>query len=153
MPDHQGQQHQSEQPQVAGDAPYPILLAGNVLNTQLQQNVGIAVKVKSSKNDSPINFLDLPAEIRLMIYERLPLQIKHYTLDLSTHKQTNVTKVTAILPSLPLGILRTCRVVYDEANKFMQKRVDEEILDQPPKLIYTVSTSCSRSIPGLLVKH
>jgi hypothetical protein len=86
-----------------------------------------------------------------MVYERLPLEIGRYILNLPTAKDTQTASLTVLLRSLPLGILRTCRHIHDEADKMIQRRVEQEILDHPPKVIYTVSVFGGPSIVRYLL--
>jgi hypothetical protein len=79
--------------------------------------------------DQTFRFLNLPAELRLMVYERLPVKITHHklnynnlTLDqLRNGEEEFVTFVhEAISGSL---ILASCRQVFLEARSILHSRV------------------------------
>lgn len=106
-------------------------------------------KAKTSHSDSkptqtppPFRFLDLPKEIRLMVYERLPRQIKHTYI--STKYRDNGAII--VTKHLPLALLQTCRTVYAEAESIVKKLIQSFILESNPKLIM----ACERTTSFLL---
>lgn len=86
-----------------------------------------------------IQFLDLPKDVRLMIYERLPRTIKHVTFKTSsttTLPDRANLEVTLVVRSTPTSILATCWKIYDEAHNIVKKAVEHWVLDGGVKLIY-----------------
>lgn len=70
----------------------------------------------------PFHFLDFPKEIRLMIYELLPLDVYHrlYVQD-SENQALGLKMITNNVPGS--AIIYTCRVVYEEAITWLRRRV------------------------------
>lgn len=70
---------------------------------------------------SPFGFLTLPAELRLMIYERINPTIQHHTLNKpitpGDHKHTSRSKLV-----LCTAILATCRQIKSEAQPIFDKK-------------------------------
>lgn len=93
------------------------------------------------KASQPFRFLDLPTEIRLMIYERLPRGFEHthvYQHGIPPHNAARDSPdgyVILITKSLPLAILGTNRTVYGEAKPIVDKLVREFVLGSRPKVI------------------
>ncbi|KAF2108792.1 hypothetical protein BDV96DRAFT_586671 [Lophiotrema nucula] len=85
-------------------------------------------------------FLDLPKEIRLMIYERLPRTIRHTTL--TVHEGISAT---LIQPTTPTSILATCRQINDEAQGIVKNTVDKWVLSSGIKVI-TISSTLSNAV-------
>ena len=59
---------------------------------------------------NPFPFTNLPVELRLMIYERLPRQIKHTVVSIDGEVAVLVTR------HLPTAILRASKQIYLEAH-------------------------------------
>ncbi|KAF2870092.1 hypothetical protein BDV95DRAFT_595655 [Massariosphaeria phaeospora] len=81
-------------------------------------------------------FLDLPSEIRLMIYERLPVVTRHVRID-TDHRDGPDLPVSAyilVIRSVPTSILRTCHQIYAEASEIITSKI-KEIFATPPKII------------------
>ncbi|KAF1359298.1 hypothetical protein EJ07DRAFT_178927 [Lizonia empirigonia] len=86
-------------------------------------------------------FLDLPKELRLMIYEQLGVRTKHctYTTRISYLRGLPGSKApidyTMVVKSLPgVSILSACSLIYKEAEPILARQL-RMLLDQPPKLI------------------
>jgi len=73
--------------------------------------------------------MNLPVELRLTIYERLPRQIKH--------TEVSIDGETAILVTrhLPIAILRTSKQIRLEARTIVEKLVRQFIEESPTKII------------------
>jgi hypothetical protein len=86
----------------------------------------------SMREDESFRFLDLPKELRLMVYERIPVRIseRHYN-----HKVLNEPHpVSFIVPCTSVGILATCRQIQAEASAIMSKKMTT-ILNTPLRVI------------------
>ena len=77
-------------------------------------------------------FLDLPKDIRLMVYERLPAIRRHSTLSMLYNPTYNGSS-TLVLTALPLAILRVSRMAYHEAYAIPKLKV-YKLLSQPSRL-------------------
>jgi len=77
-------------------------------------------------------FLDLPKTIRLMVYERLPRQIKHHHVIDPSQSEDRFILITRCLP---VAILATCKFINAEATNIVRKIQNEFILSQCPQFI------------------
>jgi hypothetical protein len=85
---------------------------------------------------APFRFMGLPKELRLIVYEELPRQIKHTPIYWSeTAKARMHPDVVLITRVLPVTILCTSRDVYAEAKAIVQKSAQQFILESEPKIV------------------
>ncbi|KAF1996379.1 hypothetical protein P154DRAFT_609092 [Amniculicola lignicola CBS 123094] len=96
--------------------------------------------------DLPFRFLDLPRELRLMVYEYIPIQKSHLHYQTSPGKSGDAMKV--MFNSIcGLSILRTCRSIYDEAMPILRKLLST-LESEPIRLIIK-----SRDLKGPLLRY
>lgn len=86
----------------------------------------------------PFRFLELPKELRLMVYERVPRTIHHRTIQLCRPDENDKphTVLTLIIRSIPMSLLAVSRQVYLEANPILHGIADNFILNSVPRFIY-----------------
>ena len=95
----------------------------------------------SRQDDSkPFRLMDLPTELRLMIYRRLPRQIKHteahYVGDLYPHSNKTIdSTVVLITRHLPVAVLRTSRQIHDEAYDIVAHLIQTFVTESQPRVI------------------
>jgi hypothetical protein len=90
--------------------------------------------------DRPFRFLDLPAELRLMVYERLPIKTTHHKLDydnltlaqLRNGEEDSVTFVHEAVSGS--SILFVCRLIFSEARSILHSKAQALRL-RPIKII------------------
>ncbi|KAI4619611.1 hypothetical protein J4E83_005466 [Alternaria metachromatica] len=84
--------------------------------------------------------MDLPSELRLMVYKRLPRQIKHTEVRYlgyswpDTEVKLDSTFVL-ITRHLPVAILRTSRQVYAEAHSIVTALIKSFVTESEPRAI------------------
>lgn len=89
-------------------------------------------------SQASFRFLDLPKEIRLLIYERLPrcIQRQEMCIYAGFEKEQLHQILTVILRTMPMAILSSCRQMKAEASALIQDIARTFILAQPPRLIF-----------------
>lgn len=117
----------------------------------------------SSMHEKPFRFLDLPAELRYMVYEEIEISSCHYRLKDPTFKPepeeqtTQASYMTLVVKSLPVALLGTCRLIHEEAAPFLAPKL-ETLRDEPSHFIIDSTSLHSfvnnyRSIGTMLEKH
>jgi hypothetical protein len=77
----------------------------------------------------PFPFLKLPTELRLLVYEHLPRQIKHTEVSIDGFVAILVTR------HLPTAILRTSKLVHSEAQPIVKRLTQEFVEESQTKII------------------
>jgi hypothetical protein len=83
-------------------------------------------------------FLDLPAELRCMIYELLPITTKHNKIWMKAKPhyalpEDEPASLTLITIEVSVQLLRTCRLVHAEAKQIVAQKI-EAISRMTPRL-------------------
>jgi hypothetical protein len=81
----------------------------------------------------PFRFLDLPTELRFIVYEQIDFTTKHHTLE-STNAPDNSSNITFVRKSLPVQILATCQLINNEAKTFLRPKL-AELQSQPMRFL------------------
>jgi hypothetical protein len=83
--------------------------------------------------------MDLPTELRLMIYKRLPRQIRHtklrYVTGVSAASSSSGSTMFLVTRHVPAAILRTSRQVYAEACDIVTALIQEFVRESRPRAI------------------
>lgn len=90
-------------------------------------------------NAHTFRFLDLPKEIRLMVYERIPCKVKHHAYE-GLVDSSNWFTMQLVYTNLPgILVLATCQQICSEAEPILRPHLIA-IRKQPVRLI--MSTDC-----------
>jgi hypothetical protein len=105
-------------------------------------------------DSQPFRFLDLPPEIRLMIYERLPRKVKHHRLQIDTpsylRKEQSLTFTTR---TIQVSILRVNRLIYSEARGNFSQIAEDHILKETPEVLDAGQVSVARQSICTICDH
>jgi hypothetical protein len=85
-------------------------------------------------SSTPFPLFSLPKELRLMIYERIPIKVRAHHGETQTHTCTIIDK------RIDMQILASCRQVHEEAFAIVQKQI-WDILDTPPRMIMDIKSA------------
>ncbi|KAF2448032.1 hypothetical protein P171DRAFT_429615 [Karstenula rhodostoma CBS 690.94] len=93
-------------------------------------------------------FMDLPKEIRLLIYEQCDIQTKHYDIATDNDKKhlddSCAALVVSSFPSIKL--LQTCSTVRDEAILIFQRNQLKRLSDEPIRLFFKGSCALNYTV-------
>ena len=88
-------------------------------------------------------FLDLPPELRVMIYEYLPRSIQHRRADFKIFPHTETTwSLVFVTRSVPMSILATCRLIHTEARAIVSQLAEKFVRTATPKLLCIYERQC-----------
>ncbi|KAF2262070.1 hypothetical protein CC78DRAFT_582993 [Lojkania enalia] len=74
----------------------------------------------------PFRFLDLPKELRLMVYGFLPITTIHRTINTSNKEyelEHGSQSITLVIERVPLQVLVVCRLIHEEASSILLPRI------------------------------
>ncbi|KAF1912753.1 hypothetical protein BDU57DRAFT_333863 [Ampelomyces quisqualis] len=91
--------------------------------------------LRSMATAQPFNFMGLPTELRLMVYERIPCHVRHTRISLPSNEENPEPLIVLITRTCSTAILRTSRTVYHEAKSVVSKVTNKWIEQQPLRFI------------------
>jgi hypothetical protein len=71
--------------------------------------------------DQPFRFLDLPPELRVMVYSYITPRTHRHVLQTSDRWERH--SITLVTNTLPVSLLATCRLVHAEARKIFEPKL------------------------------
>lgn len=107
---------------------------------RLQTSVPDFSIIITMDTQQPFPFQKLPTEIRLMVYECIPIQIKRNDFNTVSNTSLNPRFFATVSKYIDQSILLTCRRIHAEAAVIMQRRL-EDILATPPRWIVDLSNN------------
>ncbi|KAF1955826.1 hypothetical protein CC80DRAFT_505138 [Byssothecium circinans] len=94
-------------------------------------------------NTQPFRFLDLPTELRLMVYQRIPITTQRTTIKQTAtlgfiwpkcDDGTEPSSITLVKKSTSANILRTCKFIKHEAECYIKTKL-ESIAKEPLRIV------------------
>jgi hypothetical protein len=83
----------------------------------------------------PFQFLDLPAELRLMIYECLEGGVRHTRVDLPANKNCLEPMIILLTRTFPVALLRVSHEINHEARPTVVRLAEEWITSHPARVM------------------
>jgi hypothetical protein len=91
----------------------------------------------TTSEDKPFPFLALPKELRLMVYERIPIRISHDICDVR-YPENSMQRMIFVVACTTVGILATSRQIQNEAAEIMSKKL-ATMLGGPLRLMIDIA--------------
>ncbi|KAF2125009.1 hypothetical protein P153DRAFT_118004 [Dothidotthia symphoricarpi CBS 119687] len=116
----------------------PSTSAIDVSSSAMDMSDSTTPEYSTTSSSQPFRFLDLPKELRLMVYERLPRATKHYPIVASRTRSTSCphnASMILVKRAVSTTILLTCKQINSEADHLIQRSIRDFILTHTPKVI------------------
>jgi hypothetical protein len=101
-------------------------------------------------------FMDLPVELRLMVYEFFPITTRHYVIYTRKSKRARPEherpSLTVINLQVSVQVLRVCRTVQNEAQATMMSKI-QRIKEQTPRIIVDSGATTLFSLKNGVLTH
>jgi hypothetical protein len=99
------------------------------------------------------SFMDLPVELRFMVYENLPRQIQHTTIRLPKLPKDECDQARIVFSRrvLPVAILCVSKTIYEEAKDIVYKALNEWTMNEIPKI--TASRGCGVEVVEVMLQR
>lgn len=98
--------------------------------------------------------LELPAELRLMIYNYLPTTTRHSSiLNLHNHEDSTIPNegtIKLVLKSVPAALLATCKLIHSEAHPIFGPKISALRNDHPRIIVHPRAFSNRTLLTGIL---
>ncbi|PVI03131.1 hypothetical protein DM02DRAFT_670082 [Periconia macrospinosa] len=89
----------------------------------------------------PFRFLDLPKDVRLCVYEKLPTTTRHIPLPMTRRETRQTAMFVCVVKTMPLAILASCRLVNEEASAILKGRLNQ-LCSRIPQMTVNYAMIC-----------
>ncbi|KAF2027567.1 hypothetical protein EK21DRAFT_114654 [Setomelanomma holmii] len=96
------------------------------------------------RHSSTFRFMDLPVELRLMVYDFLPIRTKHVMFD-GGNVEFYAPIITAVVYQVPVQVLRVCKGIRDDAQSILKVKM-KVVKNITPRVM--MDTSCTELLLG-----